>query len=311
MYSGKLDHDLFYSVQPGDSLWKIANNQFGLGIAKETKKEVDRIMSINSHIKDPNRIFPGDLLLLGSPGRTRTDRSVYPQDLVEMQGVWKKTSAETKESIRRNFDLLDWLSSRGDEVDFLRSSAEETVSIWKSVQPYRTVVQEAQLMKLSAVFEELVVVRNQTISLLARYRLSVSRIPIFLVSIESNGLYSYARKLVRMVELAEKFRVGRVLLAADILLEAATVARVGIETRDVGATTRQGVKSAGKILGGIGGGVVAKYGCRTLIQIHKIYGSIGCVVLVGVGIWGGKTLGEVGGDFTADFIQRRRLDSLP
>jgi len=114
------------------------------------------------------------------------------------------------------------------------------------------------------------------------------------------------------VELAEKFRIGRVLLAADILLEAATVARVGIETRDVGATTRQAVKSTGKVAGGaLGTAVVTKYGCRTLIQINKLYGGIGCVVLVGIGIWGGKTGGEMLSDMAIRAFQKHQLLSLP
>ncbi len=311
MYSTALDHELFYFVQPGDSLWRIAQNQFGLRPAKEVNGEVQRLLSLNPHIKDPNRIFAGDLLLLGSPARQRTGTSMFPQDLVEAQKVWRNTSAETKETIRKNFDIIDWLSDRNDEADFLDSIGQQTASVWRSVSPYATSVHRAELIKFSQVYEELLVVRNQTIALLSRYRLSVERMPIFLVSVRTNGFYGYAQKLARMIELADKFRLGKILLAADILLEAGKVARVAIQTRDAKTSSRQAAKSTGKVLATVGGGVLAARWCKTLVMIHKVYGSIGCAILIGVNIWPGQKFGETVGETLFDSVDRFVLPRLP
>ncbi len=312
MYKAAFDHELFYSVSPGDSLWKVAQSQFGLKTTGDANSGVQRILSLNPHIKDPNKIFPGDLLLLGSPARMRTDRPLYPQDLAEAQKVWKTTSPNTREAIRRNFDILDWLSDRVDQADFLNSSSQETALFWNEVKPFSAAIQKANLLKLSQYYEELAIVRRETIVLLSQYRLSVTRMPIFLISVKANGLYGYAQKLLRMIELANRFNVGKILLAADIAIEAAKVAQVGIETRDPRATARQASKSAMKVGTGLAAGTLAgKYGCRTMIQIGKLYGVAGCAILVGVGIWWGQSQGEKLGERMYDGFEKTFLKPLP
>lgn len=59
--------DVPYVVQPGDSLWKIAQNQYGPGV--NTASAVDYIYAFNKKVigPNPNLIRPGQVFMIPEP----------------------------------------------------------------------------------------------------------------------------------------------------------------------------------------------------------------------------------------------------
>ncbi len=48
-----------------------------------------------------------------------------------------------------------------------------------------------------------------------------------------------------------------------------------------------------------------------MVQIGKVYGVLGCVILIGVGIWGGQAAGEKVGELGYDTFEKYVLQPLP
>ncbi len=97
-------------VQRGDTLSGIASRFPGVYSQSQIQNKVREILAINPHIKNPNRIYPGALLNLGS---NRGVGSVpYESDMLEMQRILGEDPVLT-DRLLDNWETVDTLTEIG------------------------------------------------------------------------------------------------------------------------------------------------------------------------------------------------------
>ena len=101
---------LFWSVAPGDSLWKIASQTPGISGEASIAAQVQKLIQLNPHITDPDRIFPNEILVLGSQKINSIASPLSQSAIKQISDTWKRASPEAREIVQKNFDIIGWLS---------------------------------------------------------------------------------------------------------------------------------------------------------------------------------------------------------
>jgi len=286
------EHEIFYIVQPGDNLTTISRKIYG-------SPQVEKLKRLNPHLKNPDRIYPNDILALGFESRSAVAAPVAKADLEQMQAVLRTTSTDSLNLTRGAFDVLDYLSHSKDGADFIHNLGAQTSGLVHAVQPYSTVVQHSEMLSLSVVYREIFEARQEGIAFLQRYQISIKRTPIIILSVRQNGFYPYAEQLKKVLKVADKIRLGKILTIADIALEGTKVAMVAAEKGER-AGTKQAIESTGKIFGGSAGTAAGIKICAVTLTLGP-WGVAGCALALGAGIWGGQAGGEFIGKLASDF----------
>ncbi len=106
------DVKLLYLVKPGDNLSKIIQSSFNGRSAAEIQSLLKATLRINPHIKNPELIYPGNVIQLPNPNYTSGgyDDSLKELELRAAQEVIATLPQQDLETMAGTFDLLDWLS---------------------------------------------------------------------------------------------------------------------------------------------------------------------------------------------------------
>lgn len=276
--------EIFYSVQPGDSLSQIIARS-GVLLPADRKKGLARLLELNPHIKNANVIHPGDLIRIGSTeGNLDTPTS---GDMDKTRKVWQNLDKGTREIIQKNFDVLEWMSRQKDKLDFLENVNLQGKPLYEAVPELNYGVIPAEYRRFRLALDELTIIRGNTVSTLQRLRISVVRQPIFILTATSNGLYKYAQTLLKMVEWAKKVKLGRNLLFFEVEVEATKVGVTAAVTRNKQETLNQAYRGAVKVASGLATTIVTKKICSITVK-RGPRGWLACGVAVGAGIWGGQ-----------------------
>jgi len=227
---------------PGDSLSRIAAKSGGTLLPIDRNQRLAKLIQLNPQIKNPDVIYPGELIRLGSVDGHLDPTSNF--DLGEVRKVWKSLSRDTREIIQKNFDVLEWMARQKDRLDFLDNVSWQGKPLLEAVPEMNYGVIPAEYRRFRIALEELTAIRGNTISILQSLRISVVREPVFILIATSNGLYKYTQTLLKMVEWAEKVKLGEKLLFFE----------VGSEVVKVGATaaiTKSGMETSNRRLEGL------------------------------------------------------------
>jgi len=288
------EHEIFYIVQPGDNLTTIGRKVYG-------STQVERLKRLNPHLKNPDLIHPGDILALGFPSRSAVAAPVSKGDLQEMQAVLRTAGTDSIQFTRGAFDVLDYLANAKDGADFLHNLGSQSASLVNAAQPYSTLLQHSEILEVSVVYREIYEARREGISFLQRYQLSMKRTPVLILSVRQNGFYPYAEQLKKVLRLADKIKLGKILAIADVALEGSKVALVASEKGER-AAKKQAMESTGKIVVGTLGTAAAGQICAVTLTVGGPWGVAGCALALGVGIWGGQAGGEFLGRLVGDQV---------
>jgi len=298
---------IFYFVRPRDSISSIANEVRGALTPQAIESVSKQLSELNPHLRYKDQLRPGETLLISSPYEKA---SVYEADLREFQTIWSRTSQSTKKTVLENFDILEFLSDRSDEMDFINSTGEQTRSVINTVPPFTISTRRTEWVQLSLLYERIYQVRNSTIEVFNRLKLSTIRTPVIIFTVRPNGLYGFASKLSRMIALAEKLNIGKGLFWLEIGLETAKTARAAVETRDWRETSKVGSIGLAKLAGGAAGTAAASEVCKMTL-FYGVGGILVCIFSVGIGIWGGQKLGEMSVDNIYPKLEERFFPRLP
>jgi hypothetical protein len=292
----------FYSVCAGDSLSRIQ----ALGGSQT-------IWEANPHLS-PNRCFsPGDLILLPQTTSFRTDPYIA-KNLPEAAVIWRSMPEGTKKILLENFDLIDKITDYAEFGERLPTHSLKWVQRLPQMTAHVTEITETLTTLLS---EQLFVYRNDTIQILNRLQISTRTRSVFLIGYRPNGFYGLSTKLKKMISVAEKIRLGKVIFWVDVGLQTGKVAVVvasGAPVREVLLQTARGV---GNIFGGsitMGGASVL---CVATIELGPLgWAACGGAVALAAfyGSEGGERLFERGfhrGESVYENHVKRMLPRLP
>ncbi|MBI4404556.1 MAG: LysM peptidoglycan-binding domain-containing protein [Deltaproteobacteria bacterium] len=112
-----------YYVQRGDNLWNIVSTAFSLTSNQAIANKMKEVTALNTHIKDPNRIRPGQVIYLGSGNGFQSD-PVFGNDLENMEICLKEGSDSETCFLVNNFETLQVLSTQTEDLGdagFLRN----------------------------------------------------------------------------------------------------------------------------------------------------------------------------------------------
>lgn len=301
---------LYYIVQPGDNLTKIASKPFDKVLGSSPEQRLKEIIKLNPQIKNPNSISPGQIVLLGS------EKGSLPVQLLEsdqhdVARLWNQTDFETKRTIQKNFDVLDWLSELKDGGEFLNELGKQSRPILETVRSYVVTGEiPAEIWNLSIKLKRMIRVRRDTVSLLQRLQISVSREPVLIVQYSKNGLYPASQSLKRIIDFAEKIKLGKKLTYIEIGVEGVKVVGTAIKTGSVTETAKQVGRGATKVGFGIAGGKLGTQVCKVSIG-RGIAGTIVCGVSLGVGVFGGAKVGDLLSNTVFGTAAEGELPALP
>jgi len=282
------NHEVFYLVQPGDTL---------SGIAHKMGRNLASVIDLNPHLTDPDLIRPNDIVVLGMASGAAAPSL---DDLQEMQSVLRSASTDTLQLGRKAFDILNYLSHLKDGTDFINSVGEQTSSFIHAAQPYTVAFRHDEMWSVSTVYREIYEARRDGIALLQSYQLSLTRHPVLILSVSANGFYPYAEQLKRLLRLADKLKLGKTLAIVDYGIEGAKVAVVAVE-QGGHAAAKQALQGGSKIAGGALGLAAGKQVCAITIGLGP-WGIAGCAVALGIGIWGGQAGGEWLGGTVGEYL---------
>ena len=291
-------------------MWKIASQTPGISGDAGVAAEVQNLLQLNPHITNPDRIYPNEILVLGSEKINAISSPLSQSAIKQISDTWKRASPEAREIVQKNFDIIDWLSERKDEADFLDNTGAQSLHLLKRVPEINLGVIPMERFEWSIIRQDLLTVRNGTILWMKRWNVSVRRSPFFLVTATPNGLYAYSQKLSKMIELAERFKVGQRLFLLEIGLELAKTTKTAVKTKSVMETAKQAGRGGTKVIVGGVGTVVAKQICKVIVK-QGPKGWIVCAAVMGVGVFGGAKAGEFLGDHMLGPARDLNLEPLP
>lgn len=78
-------HEYFYFVKPGDTLSAIVKDVFGPFRTHQAWMAKVRDVATRSHIKDPNRIYPGQVIALGPNNWDVCHRPIPLEELLGLE----------------------------------------------------------------------------------------------------------------------------------------------------------------------------------------------------------------------------------
>lgn len=279
----------FYVVRPGDTLTKICSEASGTLISGSVPERVTKVVALNPQLKDPNRLMPGDLLRLGTMNPSLEE--FFDNDFREMQAIWRRANAGTKDIVMKNFDVLGWMSDVKDGLDYMENVGWQGKHTLEAIPEMSYGVIPGEYRQFNAALSRLRVIRGNTIVNLSRVQISIKRVPVFIVTASTDGFYGYAQKLLRMVEWAEKVNLGKRLLFFEIGVETVKVGKVAIESGDGLQTAKQFGSGFVKVAGGAGAGMAAKRLCGITVK-RGPWGLLVCAAGLGVAMYGANQISD-------------------
>ncbi|MCB0419324.1 MAG: LysM peptidoglycan-binding domain-containing protein, partial [Bdellovibrionales bacterium] len=99
---------IFWRVDRGDNLWKIIESSFQVQDASFIQKKVQSIVALNPQIKNPNLIYPGQIINLGTIASVPVE--VPPSDIQELENILREPNRET-DLLMSTFPSLEQLAS--------------------------------------------------------------------------------------------------------------------------------------------------------------------------------------------------------
>lgn len=93
----KLD-TIFYDVRSGDSLSSIIKMYYGRITLQQQNKIIDSILLENSEIKNPNKIYPGQTLVMDIPQQYCAIESIPLPAVIQVD---KETEKTLKQAVKK------------------------------------------------------------------------------------------------------------------------------------------------------------------------------------------------------------------
>ncbi|MCB0406354.1 MAG: LysM peptidoglycan-binding domain-containing protein [Bdellovibrionales bacterium] len=105
---GETNSQIFWRVDRGDTLWNIIQSSFQVQDPSFIQMKVQSIVALNPQIKNPNQIYPGQIINLGTIASVPV--AVPPTDIQELESLLHEPNRETDLLINA-FPSLEQLAS--------------------------------------------------------------------------------------------------------------------------------------------------------------------------------------------------------
>lgn len=284
-------------VKPGDTLSAIVRETLGPFRTHQQWMTAVAEVARRSAIHDPDRILPGQPVLLRPAEQdtvsTPAGPVIKPQECERMRAIWRATPKDEREIVEQHWDLLDWLNVGNNGIGGLAGAGVAAAQVELSnLRPPPPQVQVMLQERIQYVWRELIRVRRDTITTLRLSGITRSYHAVVRLVPDAAGQARYAARLRSLTTTA---RALRWVSKRSIGVSVGLAGYATYQDWDTPQRYRTATSQAAGVGLAMAGGLVGYTACNVALGFPTGGNSLWiCALLVGAAA--GSTLGEAGAE---------------